>query len=207
MITFALVAAGYLAAFAVVEATCRRAGVNPEISRRLIHLVCGLSIALLPLALSYPSIAILGVLFALVMVASRSLSVLRSIHHVRRSTLGEAYMPLAASITALLVPHMPLFACCICVLAICDVAAGICGAALRGPQLGAVAGSKTVAGSAAFLLSATVVVLLFAPTAGLALLPALGVASIATVAEAVSPRGLDNLLIPVTVAGALLLGV
>lgn len=204
---FTLVATIYLVTFAVIEIGCRRAGIDPEVSRRVVHLVCGLSIAILPLVLPYTGIALLGVIFTLVMLVSRSLRLLGSIHRVRRSTLGEAYMPLGASITALVVPHMPLFACCMCVLAICDVAAGVCGATLRGPRLGAVAGSKTIAGSAACLLSAAFVVLFFAPAAGLALLPALGVAAMATFVEALSPRGLDNLLIPLSVAGALFCGV
>jgi phytol kinase len=199
------VAAAYLAAFGGVELVSRRLGLDPELSRKLVHLSSGLSAAALPLILSFHQVVALGLVFALAMAASQRLNLLPSIHGVRRSTLGEICFPLAISITALLFPDRALFAYAIATMAVSDVAAWAAGRRFGTARLPLSGTSKTYAGSAAFFAATLVIGALLLPRLSHGVSPALllaaPVALAATVVEALSRRGLDNLLVsPVTAA-------
>ena len=204
MILVAVVAA-YLAGFGAVEILSRRLGLDPEVSRKLVHLSAGLSAAALPLILSFHQVFVLGLVFALAMAASQRLNLLSSIHGVRRSTLGEVCFPLAISITALLFPDRAVFAYAIATMAISDVAAWAAGRRFGTARLPLPGRSKTYAGSAAFFAATLVIGAMLLPRlrhgVSPALLLAAPVALAATVVEALSRRGLDNLLVsPVTAA-------
>jgi dolichol kinase len=193
-----LCAAGFLAWFAAVEAVTRRLSVGRELSRKFVHLTSGLAAAAMPLVLTFPQIAVLAVLFAAAMAASRRLRILRSVHEVERSTWGEVCLPLGVAAAAVLVPDPARYACAVATIAVCDVAACLAGRRLGGRRLPGSA--KTWAGSAAFFVTALVV--------GLVLLPAppaavLAVAALTTAVEAAASRGLDNVAVPVAAACAL----
>lgn len=194
----ALCAAGFLAWFAAVEAVSRRLRVGRELSRKFVHLTSGLAAAAMPLVLTLPQIAVLAVLFAVAMAASRRLRILRSVHEVERSTWGEVCLPLGVAAVAVLVSDPTRYACAVATIAVCDVAACVAGRRLGGRRLPRSA--KTWAGSAAFFVTALVV--------GLVLLPAppvsvLAVAMLTTAVEAAASRGLDNVAVPVAAATAL----
>ncbi|HXM56262.1 MAG TPA: hypothetical protein VOB72_12795 [Candidatus Dormibacteraeota bacterium] len=190
----------FLAWFSAVEAATRRLRVERELSRKFVHLTSGLAAAAMPLVLTFREIAVLGLLFALAMAASRRLAILRSVHEVERATWGEVCLPLGVAAAAILVPDPAGYACAVATIAVSDVAACLAGRRLGGPRL---PGSrKTWAGSAAFLGTALAI--------GLALLPAwpgpvAAAAVLATLVEAASSRGLDNAAVPLAMAAALAL--
>lgn len=201
------VAAAYLALFAGIEVLARRSGLDHELSRKLVHLAAGLSAAALPLLLTFDQVAILGLLFALAMAISQRLDLLTSIHGVRRSTLGEVCFPLAISITALLFPDRAVFAYAIATMAVSDVAAWAAGRRFPTARLPLPGSSKTYAGSAAFFATTLAIGVVLLPRLSHGVSPAqlLGVpvALAATLAEALSRRGLDNLLVSPLTAGLL----
>ena len=203
--TLVAVTAAYLAGFGGVELLSRRLGLDPEVSRKLVHLCAGLSAAALPLILSFHQVVALGLVFALVMAASQRPNLLPSIHGVQRSTLGEVCFPLAISITALLFPDRALFAYAIATMAVSDVAAWAAGRRFGTARLPLSGSSKTYAGSAAFFVATLVIGAVLLPRLSHGVPPALllaaPVALAATLVEALSRRGLDNLLVsPVTAA-------
>ena len=193
-----LCAAGFLAWFAAVEAVTRRLRVGRELSRKFVHVTSGLAAAAMPLVLTFPRIALLAVLFAVAMAASRRLRILRSVHEVERRTWGEVCLPLGVAAAAVLVPDPSRYACAVATIAVCDVAACLVGRRLGGRRLPGSA--KTWAGSAAFFVTALVVGLLLLPALPLAVV---AVAVVTTAAEATASRGLDNVAVPAIAATAL----
>jgi dolichol kinase len=193
-----LCAAGFLAWFGAVEVVTRRLSVGREGSRKFVHLTSGLGAAAMPLVLTFPQIAVLAVLFAAAMAASRRLRILRSVHEVERATWGEICLPLGVAAAAVLVPDPTRYACAVVTIAVCDVAACLAGRRVGGRRLPGSA--KTWAGSAAFFLTALVVGLVLLPTLPVAVLV---VAALTTVVEAAASKGLDNVAVPVAAATAL----
>lgn len=204
-----LCATGFAAWFGVVEAAAGRLRLDHETSRKLVHVTAGLTAALMPLALTFSQITALGVVFAVAMAVSRRLGILRSIHRVERTTWGEVCLPLGVAATAAVLPDPACYAWAVATVAVGDVAACAAGRRWGGAGWTLPGGTKTWAGSAAFFVTALAVglALLAAPGGGVraGLGTALAVAGLTTVAEAVSPRGLDNVAIPLA-AAALLAG-
>jgi phytol kinase len=197
-VTALLCGGGFLAWFSAVEAATRRLRVDRELSRKFVHLTSGLAAAAMPLVLTFQEIALLGLLFALAMAASRRLAILRSVHEVERATWGEVCLPLGVTAAALLAPDPARYACAVATIAVSDVAACAAGRRLGGPRL---PGSrKTWAGSAAFLGTALAIGLILVPSRPGAVVV---VAVVTTVVEAVSARGLDNLAVPAAAAAVL----
>jgi dolichol kinase len=186
---------GFLAWFSAIEAVTRRLEVSRELSRKFVHLTSGLAAACMPLVLSFREIAVLGVLFALAMAASRALRVLRSIHDVERATWGEVCLPIGVAAAALLVPDPARYACAVATIAVSDVAACLVGRRFGRRRLPGT--GKTYAGSAAFLVTALLVGLVLVPSPPVAVL---AVAALTTAVEAASSRGLDNVAVPVAAA-------
>ena len=199
------VAAAFAGFFAGVEVVSRRLHLDHEVTRKLVHLTAGLAAAALPLILTFHQVAALGLVFTVAMAASQRLNLLRSIHGVRRSTLGEVCFPLAISVTALLFPERAVFAYAVTTMAVSDVAAWAAGRRFGRSRLPVPGSVKTYAGSAAFFTATLVIGALLLPALSHGVSPALllcgPVALVATVVEALSSRGLDNLLVsPLTAA-------
>lgn len=194
---------GFLVWFAGVEAVTRRLNVDRELSRKLVHLTSGLAAAAMPLVLTMREIALLGVLFAVAMAVSRRLRILRSVHEVERATWGEVCLPLGVAATAVVARHPTLYACAIATVAVSDVAACLAGRRLGGTRRSLPGGTKTLAGSAAFLATALAVGLVLLPALASGLGGVLLAAVLTTAVEAVMPRGLDNLAIPLAATAAL----
>lgn len=181
------------AVFGLLEWRVRAGGLQSENGRRISHVAaCAYAIgihAVLPL---WWFVAVAGT-FVVLMTASKLARLLRSIHDTRRATWGEVYMPLGIGVTALIAgDSQQAFIASVAVLGLADVAAGLVGDA-RGSL------TKTWGGSVAFIAVAAAV--LIAVRYGFAV-SALGAVVLAAV-ERVSPRGLDNLTIPLVCAGAL----
>jgi phytol kinase len=197
-----------LAMLVALRALRARLALHPEVSRKTAHV--GLGIATLSFPLLFDSVwpvAVLGVATVAVLAALRWLPAVGArfgcvVHGVARRSAGEFYFPAAAAALFVLTDGDAVrFGVPVLTLTFADAAAALVGLQYGRIRLAAGDESKTLEGSAAFFavafLSAHVPLLLFTDTGRLeSLLIGAAYAALVTLLEAVSPRGTDNLSIP-----------
>ena len=179
-----------------------------ELKRKALHISVGLTALSFPLFLNEPWMIItaLGLVVAWLM-AVRQIPALRQhfgtvLHDVRRESLGEIYFAFSIAGLMLLTQHEPiLFVIPILILALADAFAAIVGKIFPIGPLAGIARGKTAAGCTAFFLVAFIVsfwslVALADLQTAHALMVATGLALTTCVAEAISRRGIDNLVVP-----------
>ena len=199
------------ASILVLAETVRRAfAVESEWTRKLVHVLMGLTASAFPwLFRDGGSVVLLCALFAVVVGASLAFSGLPSIHRVDRRTAGALWFPLGVA-WVFLAAHgrSDLYVMAIVVLTFADPAAAMVGRARGTHRLPVGDGAKTLEGSLAFFLVASecliVAVSLTTPLHPAdSVVRAVAIAALLTTVELVSPAGSDNFLVPV--AGFLLL--
>ncbi|QIM17836.1 hypothetical protein G7066_02450 [Leucobacter coleopterorum] len=184
-----------LTAFVVLEYLVRKRGAPTELTRRVAHVAaCLFAVAvhqLMPVWL----FVTLALGFSALMLLSRHFQVFTSIHKVRRRSLGDVYLPLGLAIGACIAgDRFEIFVAAALTLGLGDVAAGLTGDLLR-------SSSKTWWGSVVFVGVTAVVV----AACGFGAVSIGVVAILAAATERYSPRGTDNLTIPLVTAGLLVL--
>ncbi|HST03331.1 MAG TPA: hypothetical protein VLQ48_01200 [Chloroflexia bacterium] len=193
------VTALYIALFVAGEIALRAFKVSPEITRRYVHFFSGLLAAFAGFWLDRAEIIMLAVLFLAALFVSRRLSILGSIHGVRRTSWGEFFFPAGVGLAALL--YLPnavhLYYLSVLIVAICDPLANLVGGRFSSHKL---LFDKSQLGSSVFFASSFALSLFFVPP-----VQALLVAAIATIAEVLSPYGSDNLTIIPAVGLAILI--
>jgi len=204
----------YLALFAGVELWSRWRSPDVEITRKTVHCAGGLIALSFPLLFQSPwTVVLLGLLFAAMLAATKRSGLLRSVQGVERITLGEIVYPVAIATTYLLssiAGGADIYTLAILILAFSDAAAGVIGKR-HGRRLYTVWGErKSVEGSAAFYVTTLLIVATGLVIAGdhavpRALLMAQMAALLLTGVEAISPRGIDNLSVPIAAWAVLLL--
>jgi dolichol kinase len=197
--TIFVVVAAYGLLFMAGEVATRRRHVSPELTRQYIHLLSGVAAVLFAIWLTREELIGLSVLFLGGLLISQRLSLLQSIHQVRRTTWGELFFPAGIALAALLyLPHSPhLYSLSVLIMALSDPLANLIGSRTgRGRLLF----GKSLLGSTVFFTCTLVLSLFFLQPVG-----ALLVAALATLFEALSPYGSDNLTIIPAVALAALL--
>jgi len=188
-----------------------------ELKRKALHICVGLTALSFPLFLkeTWMIIAALG-LVVVWLTAVRQVPTLRRhfgsvLHEVKRKSLGEIYFAFSIGGLLLLTQNEPIFFVIpILVLTLADAFAAIVGKVFPIGPLGGMARGKTAAGCTAFFVVAFIVS--FWPLLAIAnlqtvhaLAAATGLAMATCVTEAISRRGVDNLLVP-AVAYLVLLG-
>ncbi len=205
IIVFAALYGGF---FGLVELIGRNTHIQKETSRKAAHILAGTSAAFLPFVLSFREITYLSLLFIPVMLVSKRINFLSSIHAVTRRTYGEIYFPCSIAITALLFPQRPLYIYGLLIMAISDGFASVIGQKYGRSSYTLLAGRKSYVGSLTFFVSALAVGLAVMLSFGTALLPALvlstALAGFLTLVEGSLSHGLDNLLLPPMASGLLL---
>jgi phytol kinase len=188
---------------------CRRSRpIDPETTRKLLHVGMGLVTLPLPwlFAATWP-VLLLAALFTLFLTALRVSRSLRRIFGgvidgVTRDSVGEICFPVAVGVVFLLSAGDGLLFCIpMLILAQADAAAALVGARYGRLRYATADGHKSVEGSVAFLvvafLSIHTPLLLFSDTDGPeSLLIALTLGLLVTLLEAIAWRGLDNLFVP-----------
>jgi phytol kinase len=193
----------------------RYAAPNPELLRKLIHVVMGLVAAAFPWLFerAWPVLLLAGLsLLALILLRS-GLSTTRSLqgvlHGVKRTSWGELLFPVSVALLFLLADGDPLlYSVPILILTLADAVAALIGVYYGQVTFSTLEGAKSIEGSLGFFIVAFlcvhVPVLLFAETGRLeSLLIGLLMGIIVMLFEAVAWRGLDNLFIPVASYGLL----
>ncbi len=193
----------------ITEILWRKKMLAPEISRKLIHVIGGCLVAFWPQFMSFRTIQLLSLGLLLGIAISYRFGIFGSIHSVRRSTKGELIYPIGIGVCALLTNEPWIFTAAILHLAIADGLAAVIGTKWGrrthyrfGPQ------RKSLIGTGAFFIVSLLIITISYSLLGtqhltIGTLSLLGIAGLATVVENISPYGLDNLTVPLTIALAL----
>jgi dolichol kinase len=203
----------FLALFIVAEAIYWKHNVEAEWTRKMVHIVSGLISLQFPLFLdNHWVVLVLCTSFAGVLYLSYRYNFLPSINRVDRVTHGSLLFPLVIYICyfafqqsgSFLFYYLPIL-----ILAISDPLAAITGKSIPiGPYM-IFGQNKTLMGSGAFFVSAfacSFIAFWRMEASGLflSLLAAFFMAMVTTTAEAVTHKGYDNLIIPISGISALL---
>ncbi|TVQ13075.1 MAG: phosphatidate cytidylyltransferase [Bacteroidetes bacterium] len=200
------------------ELAYRRLGMKGEITRKFAHFTATLSTITFPyLFEDHWYVMVLAIVFFILLFVSRNYKYLKSIHDIKRISVGSYMLPVAIYVTFLIAFKLEerlLFILPMLVLAICDPMAGILGINLQEYnhkiRIFKWKLQKTWLGSLSFLVSCFVVsiIALFfyyevfdLKTFWLALV----ISITGTLAEMLSWKGSDNLVIPLSVTGVLIL--
>lgn len=199
------------------EILWRKRILKGEYARKFVHITSASFVAFWPLFLSNIEIALVSLLFIFALILTKKLKLFRSLRSVRRATYGEIWYALGIGVSALVFSDASVFAVAVLTMALADGFAAVVGVAL-----GKKAGQFKIYGQRkSFFGSLTFMAISFFINAvywyfNLGALPAdlqnwifvsalsFGVASILTLAELLSPKGSDNIIVPV-LAGLLVL--
>jgi phytol kinase len=197
-----------LLAMAILSRIGNRGVVARELKRKALHISVGLMALSFPLFLNTPPmiIAALGLVMAWLIAVRRNSGLQRHfgtvLHDIRRESFGEIYFAISIAGLLLLTQSKPLFFVIpILILALADASAAIVGKVFPVGPLAGIARGKTTAGCATFFVVAFIVsfwsleYFTDLPIAH-ALMVATGLALTTFGAEAISRRGIDNLIVP-----------
>ena len=186
----------------------RRQQPHGEFSRKFIHITVGSFVAFWPYWLPLNDIKLLSLAFLLVVAASKYLHIFQAIHSVQRPTSGEFWFALVVGLLAMLHSNPRIYAAALLQMSLADGFAAVVGTRWGNARRYSVFGSpKTVVGTLTFFVVSCLILARYAAISG-ALSPAILIVPIAlaaTIMENFAVRGLDNLVVPLFVAGALLL--
>jgi phytol kinase len=204
-VAIAITAAGYLVLFAGAEALRRFGRVPGATTRRVAHVGGGLLALLLPVLHDSPlPVWGLAIGFVVLMLATRLVGLLGSIHDVGRRTWGAETFPIGiAAAFALSGGEAPAYPAAIAALALGDAAADVLGSRIGRYRYRTFGDWRSAEGSLAMLVVTAVSASVAGVAAGAAPIDALAfgssVAIVAGATESLSPRGTDNLTVPVVV--------
>jgi phytol kinase len=196
---------GLVTMLAAVQWLHDRRGVDGEITRRIAHVLGALSAASLPLFMPMWAIVVVAGTFVTVMAVSRAIGSLTAVHDVARPSWGAWCFPLSIGVLAAAGPSTGQYVYGVLTMGLGDAAAGVVGQRWGTHPLPIRVKTATAEGSAAFV---AVVAVVGAATAVVALdgrdwqlvVAALAAAIVLAAVEAVSPLGLDNLVLPLMAA-------
>jgi phytol kinase len=183
--------------------------VEPEWTRKLVHVLMGLTAAAFPWLLGDPrSVLVICGVFGVILGLSLVSSGLTSVHGVGRRTGGVLWFSLGVAVVYVVAEDRPdLYAISVLVLTLADPAAAMVGRRYGAHRFRVGRDAKTIEGSLAFLMVAfgcLFIALRLTASLGAteSIVRALWIGALLAGIEAVSPAGSDNLTVPL---GALLL--
>ncbi|SDF87509.1 Dolichol kinase [Dyadobacter soli] len=207
IIPLIILACCFLALFGIAELLYHIGKVRAEWTRKIVHIGTGLLTLLFPLVLTshWQVLALCGS-FLVILLASLQFGWLPSINAIDRFSYGSILFPIIVyglflvfqmAGKGLIVFYLPIL-----ILAICDPVAALVGKRLPFGKYRVMGCGKSLAGSASFWVSALLVTAatVFAiDNVPSAMLLIVCVPAIATVAEALGVKGMDNFTIPASV--------
>lgn len=203
-ILWTLLSVGFvLAILYFAEKGSRAKHLHPELTRKFVHVTVGSFVAFWPFYLSWREIATLSLAFLLVIALSARFDIFRSIHSVRRNTVGEFLFALSIGVVSIVSSNKWVFMAAMLNLALADGMAALVGI-LKGEhnEYKVFGHTKSRAGTTAFLVTSftiSIVYLVFSHShIGITTLVIVPV--VATISENLAIKGTDNLVIPVVVA-------
>ncbi|HWV28150.1 MAG TPA: hypothetical protein VN038_00800 [Dyadobacter sp.] len=203
----------FLVLFGVAELLYHFGKVRAEWTRKIVHIGTGLLTLLFPVVLaSHWQVLFLCASFLVILLASLKFGWLPSINAIDRFSYGSVLFPIIVYLLflvfqianrGLIVFYLPIL-----VLAICDPVAALVGKRFPFGKYQVMGGGKSAAGSLAFFVSALLVTAVTVSAFNDVrsdMLLILAVPAIATIAEAVGVKGMDNFTIPAGVVSTLCL--
>lgn len=222
MVNSIIIAIIYLIGIAILlifnELNYRRMRVKGEITRKFAHFTA--TMATIPFPYIFDShwhVLMLAVIFFLVLMLTQGGTLLKSIHDIKRKSMGSYLLPFAIYISFLisnLLDNKILFILPMLILAICDPMAAILGMSENIPNgklnFFGIKSEKTIIGTTAFFVTSFTIsiIALYFNRAVFDLKTfyiAITLALATTIAELSSWRGSDNLSIPLFAIAVLLL--
>lgn len=199
------------------EILWRKKILKGEFARKFVHITSATFAAFWPLFMSRVSITLLSLLFVLVLVIVKKLKLFRSLRSVRRATYGEVWYALCIGICALLFKSDAIYAIAILHMALADGFAAIVGVGMgkKASKFMYNGSRKSIEGTLTFIAVSFFLnaaywmyftdqqVRIDGISPLIIPLYSLMSAIISAGAEIVSPKGSDNVIIPV-LAGFLL---
>jgi dolichol kinase len=200
----AAIGAVFLLLFGFAEGWRKFGAPEPEWTRKFVHVAGGFVSLALPWVLrSHWTVLVLGTLLAGLLLATRRLGLLQSIHGVGRRSEGGIYFPIAIYIVFLLAADQPAFyLIAVLTLVVSDAVAALVGTTYGRMRYRVEGGRRTIEGSAVFLLATFLTVhlpllLMTEIDRTVSVLVALQIALLVAMLEAISIHGNDNLIIPI----------
>jgi phytol kinase len=208
-----ILGAAFLLLFGLAELIYHNTKAKVELTRKLVHVGSGLIALLFPVMLSnHWCVLFLSTSFLIILALSSKYKMLQSINGISRYSVGSLAFPIAIYLCYLAFAYYEsriLFYLPILILAICDPLAALVGKRWPLGKYSTTKESKTLMGSAAFFVSAVLVVLLLMyllnDNTHYQILVALFIALVAAFTEAVSKNGYDNINVPTIVLFAYLI--
>lgn len=175
-----------------------------ESSRKIPHIVTGLAIAFVAFFIDMRIMEPLLVVDALAVLIVYRFNLLPFSRAVDRLTWGELFFPLGLIGAAFISSDKWVFIAAVLVLGLADAAAALVGRALGKHKYKIFNHTKSLEGSTAFFITALIILaaIIFIIPSGLSVawLAVIALALAATIVEAITPWGMDNLLLPILVA-------
>ena len=203
----------YLSCFFLVILFCEflhKKGLSAEYTRKLGHSLPSLSCLFLPFFFStHWYVLLLVILSFATLYIGNSKHLINSICSVERKTFGAYLLPFSIGITYYIsvwcLQNNLFFILAISILAISDPLACYFGKTFKSKIFKS---GKTIMGTLAFFLSTFIIcsLILWSQSTGIKIIGiALGLSIIVSVIELISPKGSDNLTVPLSVIGSLML--
>lgn len=193
----------FLGIFALSEFTRRCFPKFREISRKCAHIFCGITALSFPYFISsHWTVLGLVILFSILMLLTKKLNLLQSIHEVGRNSYGSFYYPAAIYLIFFLASNQPvIYFISILVMALSDAFAALAGKKYGTIRFEVEGNTKSLEGSAVFLFATFLCVhlpLLLMTDIGRieSVLIATVLSILLTGFEIISPSGSDNIAIP-----------
>lgn len=203
--------AGTAGVLILSEILCQKRILKGEFARKFVHIVTATFAAFWPLFLSFEQIALLSLIFVAVLIIVKQLKLFTSLKSVKRATYGEIWYALGIGVTALIFQNAQIFAVAILTMALADGFAAVVGVGMgkKARRFKINGHQKTWAGTATFLLISFTLNAIYwfvlnpsalsadVTNAVLPLILSGLAATILTCAELLSPKGSDNVIVPV----------
>lgn len=177
----------------LIELIARKYQINPELSRKTAHLVGSISSIFLIYICNFNEIALIAGLFTMGMIVLRKYQALKSLYKIKRRSWGEIAFTLGVMLTAMLAQLDKVYIVTILILGLSDTIANLIGTKWGGLKI--LYTKKTYVGSISFALTTSLILFL----AGFTTETVIIVSLLATITEAFSTNGADNITIPLVV--------
>jgi len=183
----------------------RKKHIQGEVARKFVHISVGSFVATWPFFMPWNEIRLLCVAFLIVVMIDRRVKIFKSVHSVKRKTIGDIMFPLGIVLVTFVADSPWIFAAAILHLSLGDGFAAIFGQHFH-PRFGyrILGQTKSFVGSGVFAVTSLIITLAFlygAPLTFASVVPIIFLLPISTsLLESLSLFGVDNVTVPVFVA-------
>lgn len=169
-----------------------------EIGRKFVHITVGSFVAFWPFFMTWNQIRLLSLAFMIVVIISDRLKLFHAINSVQRPTFGEICFAAVVGLLTFVTHSKGVYAAALLQMSLADGFAAIVGTRYgRDNKYHLWGHNKSVAGTAAFLVTAIAILIGYSVWGSALSVPVIVIgAAVAAILENLAPLGLDNLLVP-----------